>query len=309
MKSLIKASLFLFFAGSFASCQKSPNDTEPIVEAKTILNVSYGTSPEHKMDVYLPANRTATTPVAILLHGGGFIAGDKSEFSMQSQMLAAKGYAVLNMNYRLVDTSGLFKIPLVHKASAITINQQIADIKTAMSFAAGMAGEWIMNTNKWGICGHSAGATLALLAAYNYGSANEEQRLKAVANWAGATTLSFTDEAEFNLQDPRLKEIYFRITGYEPINANKLAYMAVSPDWQAFNGKGIPTLNLRPEFNAVFGSDPGPALYQSFTTTLTNKGVPNKWIELKGADHGFGQPGNWQVVVNETAAWFDKYLQ
>lgn len=225
-------------------------------------------------------------------------------------MLSAKGYVVININYRLVDTIGMLRLPPIHRASAITINTQVADIKTAINFAAGKATEWIMNSQKWGICGHSAGATLAMLAAYNYGGANADKRITVVANWAGATDMSFNDESEFNYMDPRLVELYFRAVGAEPKNVNKLAYMAASPTWNVFNGKGIATLNIRPEFNNVFEMPDGSkSLYQTFTNNLNNKSVPNKWIEVAGADHGFGQPGNWELVVNETFLWFEKYVR
>lgn len=275
MKHFLHFSLIILVTVIISSCKKETDDVQTVAEAKTILNVSYGSSASHKMDVYLPANRSRKTPVILLLHGGGFIGGDKNEFSLQSQMLSAKGYAVLNVNYRLVDTTGLFQLPPLHRASAITINTQVADIKAAINFASGMANEWIVNAQKWGICGHSAGATLAMLAAYNYGGANIDHRITVVANWAGATDLSFTDESEFNNYDPRLKELYYRAVGFEPLNVNKLAYMAVSPIWIVYNGNGIPTINIRPEFNNVFNTpDASRPLYQAFTNTLTNKGVP-----------------------------------
>ncbi|MBK7289651.1 MAG: hypothetical protein IPI78_05040 [Chitinophagaceae bacterium] len=49
---------------------------------KNMLNVAYGTDAQQKMDIYLPANRTATnTKVLILIHGGGWTSGDKTDFS------------------------------------------------------------------------------------------------------------------------------------------------------------------------------------------------------------------------------------
>lgn len=307
MATLLRFCLVLCFLIQYTSCKKDIPDS---VDVKSIMDVAYGASAEQKMDVYLPANRTANTPVIILLHGGGFVAGDKNEFTLQSKMLSAKGYAVLNLNYRLVDTIGMLRLPPIHRPSSITINNQVADIKSAVNFASGKAAEWMMNSQKWGICGHSAGATLAMLAAYNYGSANADKRIAVVANWAGATDLSFNDESEYNNMDPRLAELYYRAVGFEPRNVNKLAYMAVSPVWNVYNGNGIPTLNIRPEFNNVFNMpDASKNSYQVFTNTLNNKGIPNKWIEVAGADHGFGQPGNWELVVNETANWFEKYVR
>lgn len=277
----------------------------PIVvttDAKVMLNVAYGSDPKQKMDVYLPANRTPLTPVIIFLHGGGFAGGDKNDFSSLSQQIAARGSAVLNVNYRLVDTAGLLTLPPVHKLSAIRIKEQLQDIDAAISFASAQAQTWVITSGKWDIAGHSAGGTLALLAGYNTANAG---KLKAVGNLAGATDLSFGDESQFQLLDPRLVELYYRAVGFEPKNQNKLAYMAVSPYWVANTGSAIATVNIRPEFNVVFNlEDASKLLYQAFTQLLTSKQVKNKWVEVAGADHGFGQPGNWELVTNEMLNFF-----
>lgn len=262
------------------------------------------------MDVYLPGNRTDKTAVVLLIHGGAFVAGDKNDMSLQSQALSSKGFVVLNVNYRLVDTVGLLQLPPVHRASTIRINEQMEDIKSAIEFASGKAAEWIMSSEKWAVCGHSAGGTLALLAGYNYSATNSSGRLHAVANWAGVTDFSFTNESQFNLLDPRIKELYYRVSGFEPVNANKLAYMAFSPTWIAYSGSAIPTLNIRPEFNSVFGEpDVSQLSYQAFTNTLNAKAVPNKWVEVAGANHVFSQPGNWDRVIKETSTWFELQLK
>lgn len=83
MTTLLRFCLLLSFLIYFNSCKKEATDT-PAVESKSIMNVSYGASAEQKMDVYLPANRSVSTPVVMLLHGGGFVAGDKNEFTSQS---------------------------------------------------------------------------------------------------------------------------------------------------------------------------------------------------------------------------------
>ncbi|MEO5562456.1 MAG: alpha/beta hydrolase [Chitinophagaceae bacterium] len=56
------------------------------------------------MDVYLPANRnTGSTLVLILIHGGGWQEGNKSDFDpfVASLQQRLPGYAIFNVNYRL----------------------------------------------------------------------------------------------------------------------------------------------------------------------------------------------------------------
>lgn len=297
IRSLFPALILISF---FLSCKK---DAEPAAEASILMNVSYGADTRQSMDVYLPAGRNANTPVLVLLHGGGFVAGDKLEFSSQAQKLSEKGFAVLNVNYRLVDIDGVLSVPMVHKPSAVKISDQLTDIQAAVNLAASKSGEWKFSSEKWVISGHSAGATLALL--YSYGDKNTGTRIKAAANWAGATNFAFNDESEVALLDPRLVEVLYRAVGAEAKNANKLAYMAVSPFWLAFQGKARATINIRPESNAIGDLPDGSKNeYQKFTDVLNSKSVTNKWIEVAGADHGFSQAGKWDLVINETAAFF-----
>lgn len=295
--------LFLIPACKDDDTMVNPSDTP--LAAQTLTNVSYGSDPEQQMDVYLPEGRDKNTPVVILLHGGGFILGNKSDFTTQSQLLSQKGYAVLNVNYRLVDTSGLFSLPPVHHASDVTIHDQLDDIEKALDFARSKSDEWVVSDENIGITGHSAGGTLALL--FAYGEHNNDGYVKVVGNWAGATTLAFNDASEFDGIDPRYKEVFYRIVGVEVINQNMLAFMAVSPYWVLNNAEEVPpTINIRPE-NNILGDLPDNSAteYQKFTNLLNDKGIVNKYVQVAGADHGFGQPGNWDTVVNETDAFFE----
>jgi acetyl esterase/lipase len=302
----IQSILIVAFLFITVSCKKDPKP-EVSVEAMTLTDISYGGDSRQKMDVYLPANRSSSTPVVVLIHGGGFVAGDKNEFSQQSQSLSAQGFVVLNINYRLVDIDGVLSNPMVHKPSAVKIADQLSDVQAAVDFAASKSAEWNMSTDKWAVTGHSAGGTLALL--YAYGDKNTNKRVKVASNWAGATTFGFSDESEFQLLDPKLVEVLYRAVGAEGKNANKLAYMAVSPFWLAFQGKAIATINIRPENNSVSDlPDGSKQLYQQFTDVLNSKGVPNKWVEVAGADHGFSKTGNWALVISETSAFFKSRL-
>lgn len=287
-----------------SACSKKDHSEPSIVK-----DVAYGPDASQKMDVYLPAARSGNTPVVVFLHGGGFVAGDKADLHTQVQSLSAKGYVVLNVNYRLVDTTGIFQTPMVHQPSSIRIAEQLQDVKAAIQFAAGKTGEWNMSASRWAIAGHSAGATLAMLYAYS-ADLNAAALVKAAANWAGATDFSFQDESQFDALDPRLVEVYYRAVGHEPVNASKLAYMAVSPYWiVASGGNAKATINIRPENNEVFNMpDVSKPLYEAFTKALNDKQVPNKHVQVNGADHGFSKPGNWEQVISETDAFFRQHV-
>ncbi|MGV3710628.1 MAG: alpha/beta hydrolase, partial [Gemmatimonas sp.] len=265
---------------------------EPVAE-RVMMNTAYGTDAAQRMDVYLPAERNAETPVVFVLHGGGFVAGSRKDFDAQSRALMSKGMIVVNVDYRLVDTTGLLGLPPVHRPSAVRIAEQVGDIRAAMQLVAQNASDWIVPATRWAVVGHSAGATLAMLYAYGYGGYNSDNRVTVAGNWAGATTLAYSDTIQFQGIDPRIRELYYRAVGAELTNANRLAFMAHSPWWLAFNGQARATINIRPENNVVIGEDVSAGEYASFTDVLNSKGVKNKFVLVPGADHGFGKPGNW----------------
>lgn len=114
------------------------------------------------------------------------------------------------------------------------------------------------------------------------------------------------DDSEFDLLDPRLVEILYRTIGAEPVNGNQLAYMAKSPYWVTFNDENPePTINVRPENNDTGGGDiDGDDKYITYTDLLNDKKVPNQYIVVEGADHGFSQTGKWQEAAQYLSEFF-----
>ena len=65
--------------------------------------IAYGNDPRQVMDVTLPAG-SGPHPVLMLVHGGAFKVGDKSEMAIWPDLTAA-GIAVVRVNYRLSGTA------------------------------------------------------------------------------------------------------------------------------------------------------------------------------------------------------------
>jgi len=157
------------------SCQKEP-DIPDSAPAQTILNVSYGSDPLQKMDVYLPAGRTTTnTKVIVTIHGGAWAQGDKSDFTAFIDTLKKRlpGYAIFNINYRLSN------------GSTITFPAQENDVKAAIEFIHSKQSEYSIS-EKFVLLGASAGGHLALLQAYKYAL---PVKIKAVVDFFGPTDM------------------------------------------------------------------------------------------------------------------------
>ncbi|NLX57553.1 MAG: alpha/beta hydrolase fold domain-containing protein [Phycisphaerae bacterium] len=73
---------------------------------KRIAGIAY--APEHGErgtgDLYLPEG-AGKTPVAMAIHGGGWNAMDKGSWAGVAEFMCEQGYAVFNINYRLLDTA------------------------------------------------------------------------------------------------------------------------------------------------------------------------------------------------------------
>ena len=118
--------ILLFTSLCIASCQKElTNNPAAALAAQTQPNISYGTDALQKLDIYLPAGRTATTTkVIILIHGGAWSGGDKTELNSSIDTLKRRlpQYAIFNINYRLASgASNLFP-------------SQEDDVKSAIDF-------------------------------------------------------------------------------------------------------------------------------------------------------------------------------
>lgn len=304
--------LFLFLVGItfFASCKKDGEllkDPEIKLAAQNYLDVAYGTSALQKADVYLPANRTTDTKVIIFVHGGSFIGGDKSDFTALVKELVRANFAVVNMNYRLVDATGLYDSPVKHLESAVKVRDQVSDVALAVNFVLSKAKEWNVSETKLAIAGHSAGATLSLLYGYD---AQNTNKVKAIANLAGSLDHTFLDIPFYQFLLPAAYlEVGYRYTGYEVVAASDPYYRAISPLYVANANQKIPTLTVFPELNEVNGlPKQNRATFDAFTSRLNTLAVPNKFVLVAGADHEFSKPGNIDIVLKETIAYFNSVL-
>lgn len=308
---------FLLFSASCAcllatGCKKepTPDPDDPTIAsnpARDSLNIAYGSHPFQKMDAYFPEGYSSSTPVVFVIHGGGFIAGLKEDFTMQAKLFRDQGFVVLNLSHRLVDTTGLLSLPPTRRASDVRVVDELADVHAAVEKYKSMAASFGAGTGKMYMAGHSAGAILTLL--YTQGDYNDDGRIRAGANWAGVTDLSIPHDSMVAALDPRYRELFWRATGYEMKVANNLAYMAISPYWQANNNAGNPTITIYPENNTVVGMEAENAYNlantQNFHTLLRNRGIAEKLSIYPGADHGFGTPaGTWEKLIKETADFF-----
>lgn len=201
-KSLLRISLVLFSLALFSCSGDDSNttitdpetgeganeDPEPLAEL-VLLDEAYGDNPLQRYDIYLPEGRTAeNTPVLVLVHGGGWIEGDKSDMTEFVDLVRTfhPDHAVVNMNYVLASTT----VP--------AFPNQFLDIDLLVNELTTKSVELQINP-EFGLIGTSAGAHLSLQYDYVYDTDDQVKFVCDIVGPADFTDPFYADDPSFNL--------------------------------------------------------------------------------------------------------------
>jgi len=102
-------------------------------------------------DLYLPEG-AGPHPAIVAVHGGGWRLGARNSFHHWGRYLAARGYAVFTISYRLA------------KKDKKTFPQAVHDVIAAVQYIRGEAASLRIDPNRIALYGASAGANLSALA-------------------------------------------------------------------------------------------------------------------------------------------------
>jgi acetyl esterase/lipase len=288
-KSIPALFLFVMVAISFFSCDPQPIDPPPPppgpLRDTTIQNISYGSNASQKLDLGLPAGRTATTPLVVVVHGGGWSTGDKAELTWLLNGLKQRNFAVANINYRLtLNTPDNYKM-------------QLDDLDSAVQFTLRLAAVHTFNGQKLYFVGHSAGGHLSM--AYTY-TRNTNGKIKAVGSMAGPTDLFTMSYYNFNIYNAILQP-FLGVPLFPSSPAATQRYKDCSPRYQV-SATSVPTI--------FFHGDLDPVIYIDQSTSLAaflgTQGVDKKMITYPFTFHDWWTDGTkTSNTMNELKAWFD----
>lgn len=248
----------------FVSCKKKDIIPQQQIPPQTFSNVSYGTDPQQKMDVYLPGGRSVdSTKVMVLIHGGGWNTGDKSDFDIfvDTIMKRDAAFAIFNINYRLANPPNLFPA-------------QELDVNAAIEFIINKSIEYNIS-NKIVLIGASAGAHLALLQGYKYPS---PVKVKAVVDFFAPTELV---SLYTNPPNPLVPTLLQSVTGYTP-TSNPAIYQQSSPV-NFVTTQSPPTIILQGALDIIVS----PSQSILLKNELQAKGVPCEYILYQTEGHGW----------------------
>jgi acetyl esterase/lipase len=116
----------------------------------TFEDVSYDERfDDTKLDLYLPDDDATARPAVMLIHGGAWVAGSKSNMRGMAERLARSGYAAASIDYRLLP-EGRFP-------------RMFQDVGCALAFLQQESSRYHIDPDRIALLGYSAGGHLAAL--------------------------------------------------------------------------------------------------------------------------------------------------
>nr|WP_068889155.1 alpha/beta hydrolase [Pedobacter panaciterrae] len=287
-KIAIVAACSLLIWGMPASSQDKNIETAHAAPAITVMkDQQYGTDLMQGMDIYLLPNRDKNTPLVILVHGGGWMAGDKKDADFMKDFMLNKGFNVININYRLGNQTN------------IHYREIIGDMDKAIQYTVAHAKKWNIRKSKYIFWGGSAGGHLSLLYAYRYDPKN---RISAVISLGGPTRLDDNGMIE-GAKKEDLEGLLPIITG------SKWNPGALSPDYQNaspyYSKKFIPSMLVHGEKDTIVPSSQAKVMADK----LKQEGIDYQLIVLPNAGHGGeGSPEENAIDLQKRMVdWVIKY--
>ncbi len=240
-------------------------------------NVVYRTTGgvDLRLDLYLPRRVTTPMPTLVYFFGGGWVVGSKDRAVMRLLPWLAKGWAVVNVDYRLAKTA------LAPAA--------VEDARCALAWVFDHAREYRFDSSRVVTAGHSAGGHLALLAGMVPRSAGFEREcagsasippVAAIVNWYGPTVVQPRDDV------PPGQDFTIRWLGNQP-DREAIARRVSPLGWVRPDGPPVIT---------VHGDSDDTVPYASATAlkeALDRAGVINELVTISRGGHGVWPMAEW----------------
>jgi acetyl esterase/lipase len=270
--------------GAIAVClggQQVFCDEPPIADNDIVVtrDVRYreGTSKHCTIDLAMQKDFAGKPrPAILVIHGGGWIEGDKSSFATTTNRVpgniidfAKLGFVGVGVNYRL---SGEAPFPA-----------GLDDCRSAVRWLRAHAGEYRVDANHIGAYGNSAGGHLALLLGMmppepvgaNEPYADQSSQVQAVASDSGPLDLVYQHEQNL------LRTVVEKFMGGPPDGPRAGQYKRASPS-SYVAGKTPPLLLIYGEADGQVSIDTA----DQFVTALSRAGHKDvSYIRLAGVDH------------------------
>ncbi len=277
------AFIFLYFSLSFllTNCKEKKVTLGMNISFDKEENIHYGNDSDQVMDLYIPHQKsTKKRDVFIIIHGGGWRSGNKSQltFFTLSMMQKFPDYIFANINYRKASPTQ-YAIP-----------NQTDDIKNAITFLK----RKLKDSPKIILMGNSAGGHLSMLYAYKF---DIDKEVKAVINIVGPADLSdsgFKTYQEYSFVEQRLIDPKILTKGAPAVN------FASPVHW--IDNTSAPTLSYYGKIDQVVPLNQNKIL----DSVLNKKNVFHESFEFSGGHLDWDKAPNHTFLIDKIEAFLKK---
>jgi acetyl esterase/lipase len=229
------------------------------------------------LNVYRP-QQLGKYPTIVIIHGGGWQNGSPDNNAEFSQYMARQGYSVISIAYRFAPE---YQFPV-----------QLEDVRTAIAYIRERADELEVDVSRMAVMGRSAGAHLAMLAAYT----PDAPPIRAVVNYYGPVNLTTGYQDPPNPDPIDSRKLLREFLGGTPDDRSEL-YRQASP-WNYVTRSLPPSLLIYGRKDHVVQSKFGRKLFEQLQKT----GNKVAFIEIPWAEHAFDAVP--QGVSNQMALYY-----
>ncbi len=302
MRNLIFAFIFLVTSLSYAQ-PDAASFAASLWDYHVESNIVYHTASNYqdRLDVYLPPGKVKR-PVAIIIHGGGWIAGKKEERVFEVMPYLQMGFAAVNVEYRLGE---------VALAPAAVI-----DCRCALHWVIANAKKYNFDVSKIVVMGGSAGGHLALTTGMltpaagfdrecytdeddvwrHPGDTSQDPKVAAIVNWFGI------DDVLDEIHGPNTKGYAVAWIGDQP-SADEIA-KRVSPI-NMVSKDTPPILTIHGTNDELVPYSQAVRMHQA----LDKAGVPNQFYTVQGGGHGGFSPEETQKIWATIRQFVNQYVK
>jgi acetyl esterase/lipase len=259
---------------------------------RVVPNVTYHTANnrDNKVDLYLPRGAEGPTPVLMYIHGGGWVGGSKEGNVLRLLPWLEKGWAVVNVQYRLGRIS---------RAPAA-----VEDCLCALHWVKSNAEQYGFDASRIVVTGNSAGGHLALTTGMVPGSAGldlecqpkDDLGVAAIINWYG-----ITDVHDLAHREPGTSGNFTEAWLGSGSDRDDVA-RRVSPT-NYVNGDTPPILTIHGDADSIVPYDHATRLHE----LLDEWGVANQLITVEGGGHGGFSPEENQHIYAAIRAFLGEH--
>jgi acetyl esterase/lipase len=214
------------------------------------------------MDFYRAVGRSMPVPCVVMIHGGGWDSGDRSQLPEVNHHLARRGYAVAAVSYRL--------------APGTVWPGQADDVSAAIAYLKANATELGIDPTRLVLMGRSAGGQLATAVAYG----RHDSAVRGAVSLYGPHDQVFA--WGFSREDDILNAVKLlrQYLGGSPQEAAE-AYRTSSAYLIATKENAVPTLMVHGAMDSMVWHKQSERMHAK----LDGLGVPNAFVSLPWATH------------------------